>query len=351
MAGGPAPGRRERLVRAAAVLAGLGAFCLGGEVGCRALVGGELHFTGWGPAYRRWFGTVRLDPLGLRCGSDDCPAPAPDKGLFTILLLGDSVTFGSGVPFEEIFSRRMERQLGERGHPPGSRVINASAPGLDTAGELRLLNQVAPHVAPDLVVLVYFPNDALSEDDPRVRSIGSHLLGERAGGWLYQRSYFYYFVESRWGRLRERLGLRTSYESLVRESVQPGAPGLARHLEALEALIGTVRLNGIDLAIVLFPVLHRLHDYPFAGAHALVREVAARHQVPVIDLLPAFQDVDPLQFILSPYDNHPNGEGHRLAANEIVRGLDRLGLLPMGEITPAGRPPARGTRGRDRFSP
>lgn len=330
----------EALRRVALLLGSVVLFLAAGEAACRLRYGGELHFSGWGPAYARWFSQVHLDPLGLRCPEPACPVPVPDPEAYTLLVLGDSVAFGSGVAYDDIFARRLERLLEARGDPVRYRVINASAPGLDTEMERRLLDQVAPQVHPDLVLLVHFPNDALSEDDPRVRQVAAHLLGEIAGGWLYQRSYFYYFIESRWRRLEERRERRPSYEALVQQAYAPGTPGLARHAQALDDLIRTVELNQRKIAIVLFPMLYRLDEDPFRGAAEVVRGVAARWPVPVIDLLPIFARFEADRITLSPYDRHPNAEGHRIAAEAILAGLARERLIPPPERDAPG-PSAR----------
>jgi hypothetical protein len=73
-------------------------------------------------------------------------------------VLGDSVTVGLGVPFEETFVRRLGPLLaGSVGRPV--EVIAAAVAGWNTVAERNWLRAEGLALAPDAVLVVYVTND------------------------------------------------------------------------------------------------------------------------------------------------------------------------------------------------
>ena len=97
---------------------------------------------------------------GLRRETEMRSPEAPAQ-MRTIVVLGDSIVYGWGLPYEESFPAVLE-QLLNRGAAKGSRwrVINAGVPG-DTSlmGCARYARDVTPF-APQVVVLYFGLNDA-----------------------------------------------------------------------------------------------------------------------------------------------------------------------------------------------
>jgi lysophospholipase L1-like esterase len=74
-----------------------------------------------------------------------------------ILFLGDSITFGIGIPEEKIFVRLVEnlaRQQGEKWE-----TINSAVGGSSMNAELAILTETGLSLQPDLVVLDFYLND------------------------------------------------------------------------------------------------------------------------------------------------------------------------------------------------
>ena len=94
---------------------------------------------------------VELNDWGLRGGPD--LAGPPDEGRSAVVVLGDSFTFGLGVPAEEAFAQRLDRAL-------GARVYNAGIPGYGMFEERHMLADLATVVTPAAVVVgLYQGND------------------------------------------------------------------------------------------------------------------------------------------------------------------------------------------------
>jgi lysophospholipase L1-like esterase len=106
---------------------------------------------------------VRCNSRGLRDTEHDYPKP-PDTR--RIVVLGDSFVWGYGVEMEEMFSKQLERQLGDGdadGNADGDasrwETINLGVNGYSTVQELVRLETEGLHYAPDWVVLMFCHND------------------------------------------------------------------------------------------------------------------------------------------------------------------------------------------------
>ena len=93
------------------------------------------------------------------------------------------------------------------------------------------------------------------------------------------------------------------------------------------AMGGMCRERGVPLVVAIFPLFgNPLGDgYPFADIHAKVGQVAAEAGAMVVDLLPFYRSVDwKLLVVDGTDDEHPNEIAHRIAAQAIARGVERV---------------------------
>src|SRR5205823_150809 len=88
----------------------------------------------------------------------DTPVHARVPGEYRVLVLGDSVVFGWGVPFDDIFTSRLQVILSRDLARP-VRVINTGITSYNTVQEYTYLKTEGLLLQPDLVILVYVPND------------------------------------------------------------------------------------------------------------------------------------------------------------------------------------------------
>jgi hypothetical protein len=87
---------------------------------------------------------VAIDTRGLR----DHPHAAPPSP--AVLTLGDSMTFGEGVPADRSYSAVLERESGVR-------VVNAGVPGYSSRQMLVRLRRLLPSLRPAMVVMALSP--------------------------------------------------------------------------------------------------------------------------------------------------------------------------------------------------
>jgi lysophospholipase L1-like esterase len=100
---------------------------------------------------------VRINQAGFRGG----PFPgAKPPGVYRIVVLGDSFTFGYGVREHQAYPARLARRLNARtGGRPRVEVVNLGVPGAGPLDYLWHLEHTGLALQPDLVVVGLFAND------------------------------------------------------------------------------------------------------------------------------------------------------------------------------------------------
>ncbi len=264
---------------------------------------------------------VRTNSLGLR----DPERGRRRLGVFRILSLGDSYAFGYGVEQDETYAAALERELGTRRFE----VINAGVSGYGTVSEARLLDRLAPALAPDLVLLAFFTGNDLVNN---LRESGRMRPAPESSalGWLWSRSRLLRFA---WTRV-ENLELKLR-----------GAESLEVTRESLDALIEDCRERALPLAVLLITPspaalasfdgrpgwrrwLDQRLDFDPRAQIESVREHLEARGVPVLESYPLLQaEPDPGALEL-PRSEHWTAEAHALIGRALARFLREHALVP-----------------------
>ncbi len=100
---------------------------------------------------------VSINSHGLR---DREYSLAKPRDVYRIVMLGDSTTFGWGVPVEQTVAKILERQLNASAHHDRRfEVLNAGVGNYGTVQEFNHYLTYDRAFSPDLVILEYFIND------------------------------------------------------------------------------------------------------------------------------------------------------------------------------------------------
>jgi lysophospholipase L1-like esterase len=304
-----------------------------------------------------------ISSQGLR--DDEAAIPKPE-GTFRILVLGDSVAYGSSVPRAETFSNRLEQMLREQF---GSvEVVNAAVMGYTPYNELHYYLEDGRKFGADLVIVAFcmndvanprmhwgdapgvtFPAEAIPNHHydrnhilPRLRILEEeknhqsflkqsrlHAVLEKAVGRLFRRS-FKHFAETRAAIPTFITGEDTLSIEVLLDRNSPEWRWLASIYDRMNDAVRTERAQ---LAIVIFPLAYQLDEgYPFFPQERLA-DYCRENSIPCLDLLPTFkkhskQDV----FILDREGRddiwHLTEYGHNLSAEKIQQFLQAKGLVP-----------------------
>ena len=261
-----------------------------------------------------------ISPQGLR---DRVFSPAPPAGTFRILVLGDSVSYGTQTSAEIAFPKQLERELGER--YGRVEVINASVPAYSPYNEWQYYVHRVRAFHPHLVLVSFCMNDVV---DPSLHwatlvttGVGRSVPDAAVPNMRHHREYALPELERRsmknQGRLRRAL-LRTeiyarldaylrtlaplphvdvggrSFRSFLSGEdttsmevlADGGSPEWAWLRGIYDQLIAAVRADGAAVAIVVNPLEYQLDpDYPIDPSPAFARYCAER-KIPCFDLVP-----------------------------------------------------------------
>ncbi len=266
----------------------------------------------------------RLNAFRLR--DEEIVGPKP-PGQVRVLVLGDSFTFGTGVADREaVFPQILERELGASGRFPGGvQVLNGGLPGSLTGDWLRLWNRVAPRFEPDLLLIVFFLRDGTqTESIPEVFGRVRHIALRNRQSTLYRISHLHRLI-------RDELDRRAVGRLYTQHFLQAYFGDDAETAEWRRAQANLLRLRdlarerGARAALVVFPVLVELGpDYPFRGICDALEAFARANDLPVHSLLPAFLGREAAELWVSAVDQHPNEQGHAIAAESMLPFVTRL---------------------------
>ncbi|HVT56870.1 MAG TPA: SGNH/GDSL hydrolase family protein [Thermoanaerobaculia bacterium] len=231
--------------------------------------------------------------------------------------VGDSLTFGWGVPEGETFPDQLERLLAERCPRQGGRratVHNAGIGNCNTYMELaRYKLRIRPYLRPDWVIIGFSFNDAEADPVPSTNPFLWHsaLLALASSRILKQsdpmlRDYHSYYV-----------GLFTD-----------GLPGWEHTKAAIRELGKILHDDGIPGTLIVLPELHDPHDPGLAEAFSRVAQVARQSGFEVVDPGPSFPPSPPKtgngweSYWVSREDAHPNAKAQSIYARVLADSID-----------------------------
>lgn len=118
-----------------------------------------------------WGHVVANNSLGFREREIITPKP---HGTYRIMVLGDSMTWGVGVPVSDRYSNLLENLLNQNGPSPRFEVLNFATQAANTTDELSTLKKYIAQVDPDQIVIGSNFDDSDDSDqvvDPESRRL------------------------------------------------------------------------------------------------------------------------------------------------------------------------------------
>jgi hypothetical protein len=298
-----------------------------------AIAGLEL-FVRARPPHNRFLESAIETPRLSAPGEPEFRLPMRDlgkpDGVFRIVAVGDSYTFGDGVYPEDAYPQRLAARFRDLQPISSIEVVTWARRGWNTAQELRSIRPHLDTLSPDLLLIGFTLNDTElpysdERESARERTL-PRLPPGRFARWIQSRSVLF---DSLWTSL-ENIRLRRALAVYYRDLHRAG-PGVSECRRALKGFHRFARNRGIPMLVVVFPIFDSQldHRYRYAGAHQAIVERLAALNIPSIDLLPYYQGLDGRRLAVTPFtDPHPSELAHRIAADAIVHYLVRDGLVP-----------------------
>ncbi len=249
---------------------------------------------------------VSINSHGLR---DREYSETKPPGVYRIMMLGDSTTFGWGVKEEDTAAKFLERKLNAN-LPAGYdkvEVLNTGVGNYDTVQEVTYYETRGRAFHPDLVILVFFIND------PEPVPIETK-------GFLIDRSYLIAFATNRFDGILRYAGLRPDWKQYYSSLYDDNRPGFQACKEALKSLADSTRSDGVKVLVALLPELHQINgdSYPFKAAHQKIKDALAVDQVPVVELIDGLKDHGPEETLwVTRLDDHPDAKANDLISSQL----------------------------------
>jgi lysophospholipase L1-like esterase len=270
-----------------------------------ALDPGRGHEHRAGAAARLMRVDVRINQRKLRDAEYPYERPA---GVQRVLMLGDSVTFGWGVPAEDTVSKRLERMLRAAGR--NVEVINTGVGNYNTAMEVAYFVGEGARYDPQVVVLNYFINDP--EPVPTYRPLPLWARHSYAYVWLGGR------LDVLARLLAHRQGWGDYYLALY------DGPGWIEVERSLARLAENCHARDVGVLVANYPELRELRPYRFDRVREMVKRAAEGQGAAHVDLYDAVRDQHPETLWVTRPDDHPNGRAHALFADALAPAVARL---------------------------
>lgn len=290
----------------------------------------------------RWVGVdVVINDKGMR-GPEVPYERTP--GARRIVWLGDSVTFGYGLPrAEDAYPFRVAAALAKDGAPV--ETVDAAVDGYSPWQEQIWLEREGFRYAPDLVVVGFVLNDVTEKLSlARFGGTGQGVQLDSTATWvdrLLGPSALVHYVRKIGARLRfgadtqagavrqERLDVETLARDPESEAVRKAWEITT---EELRSLVAAARAKDVPIAIVAFPYVFQFADADaLAAPQRVLANFAEEEKVPFLDLLQPLAaravatGTDPQTYFLDP--GHPSIAGSEEIAALVAEFLTRERLL------------------------
>lgn len=259
---------------------------------------------------------VRTNAESLRAEREYArPKPA---GIYRILLLGDSQTFGQGVELKSTFGALLEEELNRRAGGRRVEVINSGVDGYTTGQEAAFFESKGIHYQPDCVIILFIGNDLELPD----------FLSEPVDPLSDDRCYL----------LDELRALRGQPRA---ERQQRRLPRPYRHLVGPQGYKGALRRIAKAASENSVTVVN------FLGGEARLAAVQDRQFWREVELLqdelrivcPTFEYPWGPEWWISDENRHLSAFGHRVLLERMLEGLEEKQVpLPGLEARAAIRP-------------
>ncbi len=307
----------------------------------------------WGKEGREPF-VLRFNKQGFR-GPDF--KPEKPAGFKRILVLGDSYTAGLDYPDDEIFTTQLANQLNAAGQKV--EVLNASCPAWGADQQYLYWRDEGKALKPDLVVLVFSPNDLREMWNKGLVRLGADgslvvkepvLPKEELRGWKWAaRSSLYQYLqkkhyETQYGDFLRvfnfypvNYGFRDSTDWDMPLYLSASFPALDSSYVLYERLLEEIQtdLNGWGGKIALAKIPTRYEfdesytkaaDLSPTAVETRIVELTTRANIPFLNLnqsLRADTTASPLRIFMD-WEYHFDKDGHDFTAKQLTPFLTDL---------------------------
>ena len=225
----------------------------------------------------------------------------------SFLVLGSSIALGWGVSNDETFSNVLNKISQSKNKK--WLFINGGVGNYNTERYVNNYFMNWSELQFTDIIIQFFVNDTEIIQDSNVNFFTKHThIGVVV--WKLINSYKSSFKSEK---------LDKYYEKKYSEDYE----GFSRAKNELKRLKKHCIENNISCNLVLIPDIHQLNPYKLSFINDKIEKFSKKNEIPYLDLLEKFSEIDK-KLIWNKYqDPHPNSHGHRIIAEEIYNFLTK----------------------------
>lgn len=263
---------------------------------------------------------VSVNSDGYRDSEFDRQRPENRK---LVAIIGDSITFGQGVPQGKTFPAVLETLLNSSTEKHEYRVWNLGVPGYNTHQEYEVFNSLVLPQKPYWIFLAYIVNDVEPINEGALRIIGGEKPQDHAS-WISRQldeSLVIYLARNRLGQMIRMFKPDYHGSSYIDDTIRlyegPESPwnSVSKTIESMKLLSDG---KNIRFTVVMIPSMMDFERYPFEKINTLLESFCKKKGIDFLDVLPYFRGQNPSSLHVSMIDSHPNEFAYRIIAGAIA---------------------------------
>ncbi len=260
-----------------------------------------------------WHGALHIhDVNGFRRLNQ--PFAEKESGKLRVMVVGDSLTYGYGIPEEWTYSRLLEKALQESQE---AEVINLGRSGYQSTDIRNVMKTFAPKVAPDLIVYAVCLNDFLPSGQGEYAG-GSFPLPDAWKNYFLDRTKLAKLLSDSYHSLLLALDIKQDFYDDILSQDTAYKERFAADVKAMNRF---AMENGLPPVVGI--VFHQFFGVD-ERAWLLIDEAEASLAAAGFDLIsikPWRQELDGKDFPVSRWEGHPNELAHSLIAEALYERL------------------------------
>jgi lysophospholipase L1-like esterase len=304
---------------------------------------------------------VSINSMGLRGREFSINKP---PGVYRLLCLGDSITFGFGINSEEqVFTSILEDELNNMGTSKKFEVINGGIGGTTISDQYAFLQKKCLKINPDLVILTFCRNDvdelantsAFEEIETYVaQKRGTFAIIEKTNTYKLMANVYRLMVvlnkalrkrlSAKWGAWYKKISrlLARKQNNYAADNIRAAKQRIeerkqrrkllwAKYKDYLSKMKSVLKQKDIKfvLAVVLFdnPLL-KDREAKNAQINSTLQQYAEELDIPMINYSSVFNHkVQEENLTFAPVDPHPSAYGHKMMAQSLKNFLINNGII------------------------
>lgn len=269
--------------------------------------------------------TVHINSAGIR---DKEYSGHAKNGIYRILALGDSQTFGNGLELVDTWPKQLETLLNDNSIDIRYEIINSGLPGSDTWQHEIIHQRMTSRYHPDAVILAFYANDAVVRYNPKKKNTDIKNSLETKVRYMLKRSALLLTLRTTIQSIRQSLS--PSHGHLQQLAVLKGASNASidKRWQQVDSSLSRMKIlceqEQIKLMVASLPRRDQVSgQLPWESYHKRLQTIASRHNIPLISMLEPLQESYEThgKELFIPWDGHNSKVANQIIARKMAESM------------------------------